>query len=120
MQALPPFADRLAALWLLILAEYRRCTKTVYDQATRSIRQPEGMEPMEWRKISAAWAVDPDISRLLKSLPNWLSLVIEPLQALQTPSLFSPPTAPTTPMVESADEIRRRNQRESEILICKL
>lgn len=32
MQALPPFADRLAALWLLILAEYHRCTLTVYEE----------------------------------------------------------------------------------------
>jgi hypothetical protein len=34
-----------------------------------------GVEPTEWRKISAAWSVDEDISRLLKSLPNWTSLM---------------------------------------------
>ena len=51
----------------------------MYEHITRSIRQPDNMEPQEWRKISAAWAVDEDISRLLKSLPNWLHLVIEPL-----------------------------------------
>lgn len=95
----------------------------MYEQVTRSIRQPDGVEPIEWRKISAAWAVDEDISRLLKSLPNWMTLVIEPYHALSTPSsmLTSPPsTTPMTMAAESADDIRRRNERESEILIGNL
>ena len=56
---------------------------------------------VEWNKISANWAVDEDISRCLKSLPNWTTLVVEPLQATFTPSqLFSPPTAPATPVID--------------------
>lgn len=65
------------------------------QEATRSIRQPEGRpEPEAWRKISAAWAVDEDISRLLKSLPNWLSLVEGGRDAgdAPTPSITSPPS----------------------------
>ncbi len=64
-------------------------------------------QPIEWRKISAAWAVDEDISRLLKSLPNWTSLVME---TSEENGIFSqtPQTAPQTPLAESAEEIRNR------------
>lgn len=70
----------------------------------------------EKRKISAAWAVDEDISRLLKSLPNWFmvsSYEGTSAQLVNTPSGASPTS-------ESETDVCYRNERESEILIGKL
>jgi hypothetical protein len=75
-----------------------------------------GVDSSEWRKISAAWAVDEDISRLLKSLPNYTSLMTlagyDSPVAMRTPvnakftssSGFGSATTPT-PIVESAEQV---------------
>lgn len=69
---------------------------------------------MEHQKISAAWAVDEDISRLLKSLPNWTN-EWSPIgvNGEQTP-------IGVMNLQESEQEIRHRTQRESDILIGNL
>jgi exocyst complex component 4 len=68
---------------------------------------------VEHSKISATWAVDEDISRLLKSLPSWTVIVS------QTPATELTPTGMLN-LNESEQEIRQRTQRESEILISNL
>lgn len=70
-------------------------------------------EEKDRRKISAAWAVDEDISLLLKSLPNWFA--VSHHEATPTPSATTPTVL--LPANESESEIRQRNERESEILI---
>lgn len=121
MQSAPVFAPKFAELWLQVLNEFRKFAQLVFEKIGRSIKQ-EGNVEVERRKISAAWAVDEDISRLLKSLPNWLALTENASVAASTP--FSPPVANmsilATPMMESAEDIRQRNMRESEILISNL
>ncbi len=79
-------------------------------------------QQVEYRKISAAWAVDDDISRFLKCLPNWMNLVAENKREfgdLPANTPFSPPTAPS-PIIESAEKIKERNCRESQVLLGNL
>jgi len=85
------------------------------------LRQPQGDVLVEYPKLSAAWVVDEDIARLLKSLPSWTavqnSLFSSSSEQISTPfgtssSLFG--------LIESEQEIRERTQRESEILIGNL
>lgn len=86
------------------------------------LRQAQGDSLVEYPKLSAAWVVDEDISRLLKSLPSWTavkdSLFSPAADQIQTPFVGSNLTA--SAMVESEQEIRERTQRESEILIGNL
>jgi hypothetical protein len=49
-------------------------------------RAVQGDNMVEHSKISATWAVDEDISRLLKSLPSWTVIVN------QTPAVELTPT----------------------------
>ncbi|MFH4976181.1 hypothetical protein AB6A40_002890 [Gnathostoma spinigerum] len=114
IETMRAYSDRLSALWLLVIAAFTKSTGAVYENITRPLS--EGDDGRERRKISAAWAVDEDISRLLKSLPNWLmvnSLESNPSTSWSTPPAFSP-------VNESDMEIRQRNERESEILIGNL
>lgn len=71
---------------------------------------------VEHQKISAAWAVDEDISRLLKSLPNWTN----EWSPVSVTGEQTPLTMGGVNLNESEQEIRRRTQRESEILIGNL
>lgn len=123
IQSAPAFGENFAELWLFVLDMYRKNADLEYEKSTKSIVRPFGTgEEIERRKISAAWAVDEDISRLLKSLPNWTALTdYGAAAAAPTTTPFTPTAASmNTPIVESAQEIRRRNQRESEILIGNL
>jgi hypothetical protein len=85
------------------------------------LRQAQGETLVEYPKLSAAWVVDEDISRLLKSLPSWTAVKSDSLfspiaDQIQTP--FGMGGAPAG--IESEMEIRQRTQRESEILIGNL
>lgn len=75
----------------------------------------DGDSYTEHQKISAAWAVDEDISRLLKSLPNWMIISQSTPGAEQTT-----PTGMMMSLNDSEPEIRKRTERESEILIGNL
>lgn len=102
------YADRFAALWLLVLTDYFKNMTDVYDRMTPknpdpSLPNSEAL-PTRRQKISAAWTADDDISRLLMSLPNWHAASISPM----------------TPAVESELDVGERNKRESEILIGNL
>ncbi|WKX92739.1 hypothetical protein Q1695_010626 [Nippostrongylus brasiliensis] len=101
------YADRFAALWLLVLTDYNKNVTDMYERTTKSLSEVDGIPSR--RKISAAWAADEDISRLLMSLPNWLMAATE-----------TTPSTPSVPNVESEKDIRQRNERESEILIGNL
>jgi exocyst complex component 4 len=83
------------------------------------LRQAQGDSLVEYPKLSAAWVVDEDISRLLKSLPSWTavksSLFSPSADQIQTPFAGSSLNG-----IESEQEIRERTQRESEILIGNL
>ncbi|KAJ1372572.1 hypothetical protein KIN20_034758 [Parelaphostrongylus tenuis] len=79
----------------------------MYEKTTKSLSEVDGIGSR--RKISAAWAADEDISRLLMSLPNWLMTASE-----------ATPSTPSVPNFESEKDIRQRNERESEILIGNL
>lgn len=60
------------------------------------------------RKISANWAADEDISRLLKSLPNWTNLVATPATPTKTPMkepIRASVLSPGTPAPESDDQV---------------
>lgn len=59
------------------------------------------------RIISATWAKDEDINRLLRSLPNWINLQTQSGQA-------------DADVEESPEEVRLRNKQESEMLIQNL
>uniref|UniRef100_A0A915D1I9 Exocyst complex component Sec8 n=1 Tax=Ditylenchus dipsaci TaxID=166011 RepID=A0A915D1I9_9BILA len=116
IQSMSSYTQRFASLWLLIIADYTKSATDMYSQIIRT-RSHQGDNLVEYPKISAAWAVDEDISRLLKSLPNWTVI-----------SQWSPVNQETTPMVsagaavlnESEQDVRQRTQRESEILIGNL
>ena len=86
------------------------------------LRQAQGDQMVEYPKLSAAWVVDEDISRLLKSLPSWTavkdSLFSPATDQIQTPFVGS--NFATASMVESEQEIKERTKRESEILIGNL
>lgn len=76
------YADRFAALWLLVLTDYNKNVTDMYErvrsfqvpfskfqvfplslilQTTKSLSEIDGVASR--RKISAAWAADEDISR---------------------------------------------------------
>ncbi|VDK47269.1 unnamed protein product [Anisakis simplex] len=114
IETMAAYTERLSALWLLVIDEFARSATNVYERIIRP--SSEGEEGRERRKISAAWAVDEDISRLLKSLPNWF--MVSTYESTPTPSLGTP--SALLPCTESESDIRQRNERESEILIGNL
>uniref|UniRef100_F1KUX2 Exocyst complex component Sec8 n=1 Tax=Ascaris suum TaxID=6253 RepID=F1KUX2_ASCSU len=114
IETMAAYTERLSALWLLVIDEFAKSATGVYEKIIRPSSESE--EGRERRKISAAWAVDEDISRLLKSLPNWF--MVSTYEATPTPSLGTPNAL--LPTNESESDIRERNERESEILIGNL
>uniref|UniRef100_A0A1I7T253 Exocyst complex component Sec8 n=1 Tax=Caenorhabditis tropicalis TaxID=1561998 RepID=A0A1I7T253_9PELO len=99
------YADRFAALWILVLTDYFKNMTEVYEKMTPKMSEPASDTiASRCQKISAAWTADDDISRLLMSLPNWNAASM----------------SPSTPAVESEMDVGERNKRESEILIGNL
>lgn len=88
--------------------------RILHDFSSVQVLNEDGFR--EKRKISAAWAVDEDISRLLKSLPNWF--MVSSYEGTSTPSVNTP--SAVSPTSESESDVCYRNERESEILIGKL
>lgn len=140
VQSAPAFAEHFADGWAQLLREYAAAARRAYDRATGgAVLAPTATNDvnfshpsaiLEKRKISASWAIDEDISRLLKSLPNWLALS-EAGSALQHNGANSAAPTPSSGSTafngtshaqreSSTSEIRQRNQRESEILISNL
>uniref|UniRef100_A0A915IYI6 Exocyst complex component Sec8 n=1 Tax=Romanomermis culicivorax TaxID=13658 RepID=A0A915IYI6_ROMCU len=159
-QSAPAFLEPVAELWLQTLWQVVESAEIAYEASTGSSLassggkmsskfRPPGKRKQsivfpahEKRKVSASWAVDEDISRLLKSLPNWLELLnsgqrqsidgsvslngydrINPRQSRSPDIVDSAPTplsTHSTSFDDSVQEIRSRNQRESELLISNL
>lgn len=114
IETMEQYTERLSALWLLVIDEFAKSATSIYEQIISPSADKD--DSRERRKISAAWAVDEDISRLLKSLPNWF--MVSSHEATPTPSLTTPTAL--LPANETESDIRQRNERESEILIGNL
>ncbi|KAI6181484.1 Exocyst complex component Sec8 [Aphelenchoides besseyi] len=116
------YTIRFASIWVLIMEEYTRTAKEMYRRITHS-RVVQGENMTEHAKISATWAVDEDISRLLKSLPSW-TVLCPPTTPAATPISQTPSASVAASLAaglqESEQTVRQRTQRESEILISNL
>ena len=64
MVTLPLYSNHFLTIMCNVLMQY----KEICGAAYRGLVQPEAEDK---RIISAQWAKDEDISRFLKSLPNW-------------------------------------------------
>merc|ERR1712032_402591 len=73
--------------------------KEICGAAYRGLVQPDAEDK---RIISAQWAKDEDISRFLKSLPNWTTVSV------------------ASEVEETAEEVERRNTKEVEMLVQNL
>ncbi|CAH1277328.1 EXOC4 [Branchiostoma lanceolatum] len=99
MYALPAYSDHFLSMICKMLQDYRDMCQSAY----RGVVQ-RGSE--EQRIISATWAKDEDISRLLRSLPNWQNL--ENRRARKDDE------------VENPEAVRARNTKESDLLTNNL
>uniref|UniRef100_A0A0K0E304 Exocyst complex component Sec8 n=1 Tax=Strongyloides stercoralis TaxID=6248 RepID=A0A0K0E304_STRER len=104
---------RFSQQWLFILTKFIGYIEEIYNKITMTNFGSDNQVRTSG-KISAAWAVDEDISRLLKSLPSWIAITT------QTPNETTPVTYQHNITTESELDIKKRNQRESEILIGNL
>uniref|UniRef100_A0A0N4ZN62 Exocyst complex component Sec8 n=1 Tax=Parastrongyloides trichosuri TaxID=131310 RepID=A0A0N4ZN62_PARTI len=104
---------RFSQQWLFILNKFIGYVEDVYNKITMTNVSSENKIKTSG-KISAAWALDEDISRLLKSLPSWIAITA------QTPNETTPTSYHHILTTESEFDIKKRNQRESEILIGNL
>uniref|UniRef100_A0AC35TFJ4 Exocyst complex component Sec8 n=1 Tax=Rhabditophanes sp. KR3021 TaxID=114890 RepID=A0AC35TFJ4_9BILA len=112
MKPIENYTLRFAQQWVIILDEFTAHIEAMYNEiANTKYVHEESQMRKDSRKISAAWAVDEDISRLLKSLPSWN--VITP----QTPQDTTPTAHRDLLGHESEADIRQRNERESKLLI---
>ncbi|GJQ74842.1 hypothetical protein Trydic_g21678 [Trypoxylus dichotomus] len=112
LQALPMYGEHIVKYACDALKEFRDTCHAAY----RGIVQPH----TEDRRIcSAAWLKDDDISRFLKSLPNWVNLKAQQ----ETHARFERRRTVRRELTveeESPEDIRQRNRREAEILAGNL
>ncbi|KAF7995170.1 hypothetical protein HCN44_004642 [Aphidius gifuensis] len=107
---LPLHSEHFCTLALNILHNYRETCHAEY----RKIIQTESQD----KKIcSAAWLKDDDISRFIKSLPNWNNMKNHTYGKNNNSNKWS---RQETQDEESPEEIRQRNLREAEILASTL
>ena len=89
--------------------------------AYRGVVQPESEDK---RIISAQWATDEDISRLLKSLPNWQLAVSDTPSIIEGGGGASPggggSGGPQNVSAESPQEVEQRNARVSQQLLLRV
>nr|CAD7589281.1 unnamed protein product [Timema genevievae] len=109
MQALPAYAEHFLTIICNILRNYRETCQAAY----RGIVQPDSEDK---RICSAAWLKDEDISRFIKSLPNWTDLQAQKIVHQRRRPLRREETTEE----ESPEDIRQRNMREAEILASNL
>ncbi|XP_074041952.1 exocyst complex component secretory 8 [Leptinotarsa decemlineata] len=113
LNSLPLYSERIAEYSCKALKEYKDTCNAAY----RGIVQPHSED--KWI-CSAAWLKDDDISRFLKSLPNWLNLKAQ--QEFHARSERSKRTLKRgqPSEEESPEDVRMRNRREAEILASNL
>lgn len=112
--SLPFYGELIVKYACNALKEYRDTCNNAYQ----GIVQPHSEDK---RIYSAAWLKDDDISRFLKSLPNWLSLKSQ--QEFLARNERRRPTQlrrEHTLEEESPEDVRQRNRKEAEILASNL
>lgn len=109
MRSLPAFADRFLSIICNILRTYRETCQAAY----RGIVQPDSEDK---RICSAAWLKDDDISRFIKSLPNWMELQAHKPTHRRGRTIRREETTEE----ESPEDIRQRNVKEAEILASNM
>lgn len=87
MVTLPLYSHHFLTIMCNVLMQY----KEICGAAYRGLVQPDAEDK---RIISAQWAKDEDISRFLKSLPNWTTVSV------------------ASEVEETAEEVERRNTKE--------
>ncbi|CAB3976804.1 Exocyst complex component 4 [Paramuricea clavata] len=102
MQSLPLYASKFMEMICAILNNYKETCYAAYKTIVK-VTQSNSVSPI----ISATWAKDDDISRLLRSLPNWTNLHGHTKHRKKE-------------IEENSEAIRMRNERESELLINNL
>jgi len=95
MVTLPLYSHHFLTIMCNVLMQY----KEICGAAYRGLVQPDAEDK---RIISAQWAKDEDISRFLKSLPNWTTVSV------------------ASEVEETAEEVERRNTKEVEMLVQNL
>ena len=95
MSTLPLYSNHFLTIMCNILMQY----KEICGAAYKGLVQPDAEDK---RIISAQWAKDDDISRFLKSLPNWLAINREDTKE------------------ETSEEIDARNTKETDMLVQNL
>ncbi|CAG9865173.1 unnamed protein product [Phyllotreta striolata] len=114
LKALPLYSEKIAEYSYKSLKEYKETCDTAY----RRIVQPQ---TDDGRKIcSAAWLKDDDISRFLKSLPNWLNLKAQQEHRARGERNKKLLKREHPSEEESPEDVRMRNRREAEMLASNL
>ena len=117
MHKLPLNCEELLLMINELLAGYRENCLTIYKMI---------VEKEEEKKIiSANWARDEDISRCLKSLPNWVNLSkyynnTNDQLYLNSSSQSRMSTLSFDKADESPEDVHLRNKRETELLISNI
>ncbi|EEB18474.1 exocyst componenet sec8, putative [Pediculus humanus corporis] len=109
MKSLPAYADKFLTIICNVLRSYREICQSVY----RGIVQPDSEDKKIW---SASWLKDDDMSRFLKSLPNWMELQTHKPTHRRGKNLRREETTEE----ESPEDIRQRNVKEAEILASNM
>ncbi|XP_055937333.1 exocyst complex component 4-like [Argiope bruennichi] len=103
VNALPDYSSYFLQLICHVLQSYKDLSYGAY----KSLIYPDSEDQ---RIFSLTWTRDEDISRLLRSLPNWTTLKVNDDSTVEGEHNFE----------ESPEEIRFRNKEESELLIRNL
>ncbi|KAF5272310.1 hypothetical protein FQR65_LT04968 [Abscondita terminalis] len=113
LRTLPVYSEHLLKSVCTALKEYKDTCLAAYQ----GIVQPHS----EDRRIcSAAWLKDEDISRFLKSLPNWLNLKAQQEYQARNERRKTSNRRDFQSEEESPEDVRQRNRREAEILASNL
>ncbi|KAK3914367.1 Exocyst complex component 4 [Frankliniella fusca] len=112
IMALPVYTEHFLSIVTNLLRTYRENCQAAY----RGKVQPESEDK---RIFSAAFLKDEDISRFIKSLPNWANLQAQKAIHLLRQKRRALHREETTDE-ESPEDIRQRNEKEAEILASAL
>ncbi|XP_004536928.1 exocyst complex component 4 [Ceratitis capitata] len=111
IQELPCYSDDLLKMVCALLKTYREIAQAAY----RGVVQPDSEDK---RIYSVAWLKDEDISRFLKTLPNWTDLKTSSQRVKHGKKLQRNNFEPSEE--ESPLQVQQRNIREAEMLTSNL
>ncbi|XP_067615062.1 exocyst complex component 4 isoform X2 [Eurosta solidaginis] len=111
IQELPCYSDELLKIVCALLKTYREISQTAY----RGVVQPDSEDK---RIYSVAWLKDEDISRFLKTLPNWTDLKSSSHRVKHSKKLQRNNFEASEE--ESPLQVEQRNIREAEMLTSNL